>query len=97
MPVVQCTYLLFLKDGTGGTDEIFAAAIGDDGSVVLVGNAGGEWSGIDAGGGADFAAVKLDADGTELWRWQVRRHMFFSKLPCARVHSILCWHELGFE
>lgn len=24
-------------------------------------------------GGADFAAVKLDAEGNELWRWQALR------------------------
>ena len=32
----------------------------------------GNWSGVKSEEfQADFAAVKLDADGNELWRWQV--------------------------
>lgn len=30
------------------------------------------WSGDASAGGHDFAAVKLDADGSEVWRWQVK-------------------------
>lgn len=45
-------------------------AIGVGDSVLLAGRAEGTWNGTSAGGN-DFVAVKLSADGTELWRWQV--------------------------
>ncbi len=41
-----------------------------DGSVVLVGATTGAWDGVMTGI-SDFAAVALDEDGLELWRWQV--------------------------
>lgn len=41
-----------------------------DDSVVLAGHTEGNWAG-DNRGSYDFAAVKLAASGTELWRWQV--------------------------
>lgn len=44
--------------------------VGDDDSVVLAGHTEGEWSTTSAGY-FDFAAVKVDADGEEVWRWQV--------------------------
>lgn len=44
----------------------------DNGSFVLAGYTTGVWSGEASAGGEDFAAVKLDADGVEVWRWQVR-------------------------
>lgn len=41
-------------------------------SVVLAGRTGGDWAAVNAGGGSDFAVVKLRADdGSELWRFQV--------------------------
>lgn len=45
-----------------------------DGSVMLAGITGGTWGGAysNVGGEYDFAAVKLDANGDEVWRWQVR-------------------------
>lgn len=46
------------------------AAAGDDGSFVLAGYTDGEWR-DSFDDSFDFAAVKLDANGTELWRWQV--------------------------
>ena len=61
-----------MQNGTGEAEEMHAAAIGDDEAIVLAGHTYGNWT--EAQGGdedADFAAVKLDADGTELWRWQV--------------------------
>ena len=58
------------QNGTDGQDEIRAILLGDDGSVVLAGYTHGNWSGLNAGE-ADFAACKLDADGREVWRWQV--------------------------
>lgn len=42
----------------------------EGGSVVLAGSTLGDWSGATAGN-IDFAAVKLDSEGAEVWRWQV--------------------------
>ena len=56
---------LFSKDGSAGSDRLFGAALSDDGSVVLAGVMNGN----------DFAAVKLDVNGTKIWIWQVRRHL----------------------
>lgn len=40
--------------------------------MVLAGYTYGNWSGVNSGGDkGDFAVVMLDADGLELWRWQV--------------------------
>ncbi|MEP4441914.1 MAG: hypothetical protein ABJ059_00450 [Hyphomicrobiales bacterium] len=49
----------------------------EDGDFVFVGNSDGVWSEASAGG-EDFTAVKLDADGNEVTRWQVWE-------SCARV------------
>lgn len=43
----------------------------ENGSSVLAGSTDGDWGAVNSGG-HDFAAVMLDADGIELWRWQVR-------------------------
>lgn len=59
-----------LQNGTDGRDAFPGAAMGDDGSVVLAGYTDGAFSG-GSKGAEDFAAVKLSADGEELWRWQV--------------------------
>lgn len=45
--------------------------MGQDGSVVLAGVTTGTWSDSYIGGTYDFAAVKLDSSGDEVWRWQV--------------------------
>ena len=63
-------YFLFGQDGTEAFDSISAVVVGNDDSIVLAGYSCGNWSGISVGR-ADFAAVRLDADGNELWRWQV--------------------------
>lgn len=47
-----------------------AVAIGKDGDVFVAGDTNGNWSGVSAGD-RDFALCKLDANGTEIWRWQV--------------------------
>ena len=72
-----------MQNGTIANEEILTAAVGGDKSVVMAGYSHGTWSGAGAGdawaGGdkdADFAAVKLDADGKELWRWQVFRRSY---------------------
>lgn len=45
----------------------------EDGSVVAAGDVNGTWGGEPSKGDTDFAAVKLDPDGTLLWRWQASR------------------------
>lgn len=39
--------------------------------MILAGESWGAWNGRHYGG-VDFAAVKLDSDGSEIWRWQVK-------------------------
>ena len=55
-----------------------------DGSVVLAGASSGNWSGLNRGG-QDFAAVKIDSDGNEIWRWQVR-------WPVSSLCPIYCFY-----
>ncbi|CAN0213505.1 unnamed protein product [Ascophyllum nodosum] len=57
------------QDGTDELDQFWAIAAAGNGSVVLAGFTYGNWSGTSAGF-SDFAAVKLDSTGTEVWRWQ---------------------------
>lgn len=64
------------QGGTDKEDRLYGAIPGDNGSVVLIGNTRGDWSGENSGG-ADFAAVKLDENGLVLWRWQV------NTVPCT--------------
>lgn len=61
-----------VQDGPRGEDNSMASvSITEDGSFILAGSTDGDWGTVSSGG-HDFAAVKLDADGNELWRWQVR-------------------------
>lgn len=48
----------------------YAATPRVDGSIVLAGVTDGNWDG-ELVGTTDFAAVALDEDGAELWRYQV--------------------------
>lgn len=45
--------------------------MGSDGFIYIAGYTLGDWAGTNAGD-EDFAAAKLDADGNEIWRWQVK-------------------------
>lgn len=51
------------QGGTAGPEQIHAAAVGDNGSVAMIGY-GGDWPHA-------VAAVVLDQDGDLLWEWQV--------------------------
>lgn len=52
----------------------------DDGSAVMSGKALRNFTGLDASSSSSpssdleymFAAIKLDSEGAEVWRWQVR-------------------------
>ena len=56
--------------GTVEVDVLRAVAIQANGSIVLAGSTLGDWSGLNAGSD-DFAALALDSEGQEIWRWQV--------------------------
>ena len=58
------------QDGTSGDDFIRTVVATGGGSTVLAGDTYGSWNGAN-NSSADFAAVKLDADGTAEWKWQV--------------------------
>lgn len=47
-----------------------ALAMGEDGSIILAGHTNGDWD-RKRTKSSDFAAMKLSADGKEIWRWQV--------------------------
>lgn len=64
------TMSFVLQDGTSENDGISTAVATGDGSAVLAGFTYGLWNGT-TDGSYDFAAVKLDANGTVQWRWQV--------------------------
>lgn len=64
------------QEGTPATDKVFGVAILGDDSVVITGYTEGAIAETNAGG-SDVCAVRLDADGTEVWRWQVRTQFFF--------------------
>lgn len=66
--------------GTQSFNTIFGAAMGDDGSVVLAGATNGSWNNSNDDS-EDFAAIKLAADGTVRWRWQVTQQW----LPYANL------------
>ncbi|CAM9931836.1 unnamed protein product, partial [Ascophyllum nodosum] len=57
------------QGGTDGDDYMYSVVVGNDGSVVVAGYTAGSWACANLGE-VDFAAVKLDKDGKELWRWQ---------------------------
>lgn len=60
----------FEHEDPGGEDVEYSVAMpGDDGSVMLAGRTSVDWSGTNAGE-YDFAAVKVDGDGQEIWRWK---------------------------
>lgn len=62
---------IFVQDGTERTDYFTCAAVGEDGSVVLAGESAGSWNGLKKGS-LDFIAIKIDSEGEEMWRWQVK-------------------------
>lgn len=66
-------FILYRQDGTVGEDVLSQVVVGQDGGVVLVGYSTGTWGDELDQGEEDFVVVKLDGEGSELWRWQVRR------------------------
>lgn len=71
-----------MKQGGTSEDDVFlGGGMGDNSSVILVGSSYGNWADTNKGG-EDFIAVKLDADGNILWKWQVNTH---GSLHCAHT------------
>lgn len=68
------------QDGTTGNDVVTAVTAERDGSVFLAGSTNGSWDGPNNGSYV-FAAVKLNVNGIEVWRWQVRRPIPASATP----------------
>lgn len=73
----------FPQGGTAEYDYATDVSMADDGSVVMSGRSKGDFTGFNASvsgssstSSADlesiFVAIKLDSEGTEVWRWQVR-------------------------
>lgn len=62
--------LAVLQDGTNAIDDINTAVATGGGSTVLAGFTYGSWNSNNSFS-SDFAAVKLDAEGTVEWKWQV--------------------------
>lgn len=80
--------MTYLQEGTIADDNLYAIDMADDGSVILGGATYGGWVGTNAGGD-DFVAVKLSANGTEEWRWQVRPHCsLFWSFPMLHAFTV---------
>lgn len=78
--------------GTAGAGKAVAkaAAARVDGSVVLVGKSTGTFASslYTTDGESDFAAVAIDENGQELWRWQVLKHPLVHAGMCV-FHSVV--------
>lgn len=64
-------WILCIQAGTPEDEHLRGGAVGSDGSTVLVGHSKGDWNGTNAGD-YDFVALKVDAQGEIIWKWQVK-------------------------
>lgn len=69
------------QDGTYGVDRIHHAVAAEDGSVILSGSTSEDPFDKASHGHDVSIAVKIDADGTEVWRWKVS----------LRLRAWFCW------
>ena len=74
--------------GTGEDEEFWTMAAAGNGYFVLAGNTYGNRSGTNAGD-SDFVAVKLDASGSEVWRWQVSHAVYPARQGRIEVAPII--------
>lgn len=65
---VMMTFVL--QSGTSEFEDFKTAVPTGDGSTILAGVTFGSWNGSNTGSG-DFSAVKLYANGSVNWKWQV--------------------------
>lgn len=65
----------------------------DDGSVVMVGKSNGDLmdssSSSPVADAYNFVAVKLDSEGAEVWRWQVRPYMVAMRMQKVAALCVL--------
>jgi len=80
------------QDGTSDYDYITTAVATGGGSTVLAGYTSGSW-GSTNNGSSDFAAVKLDADGTVEWEWQVSGNLEVVPKELQGRSLILQWSD----
>lgn len=66
----------FYQGGTSGEERLFAVLAGEADSFFLFGRTGGVLEDFSVGR-TDLAVIKLDENGTELWRWQVIAGNYF--------------------
>lgn len=75
--------IYFPQDGTDQTEGVFDITLAENGSVVISASSGGDFMGAGDTGSyspsydltepqVNFVAIKLDSEGDEVWRWQVR-------------------------
>lgn len=64
------TLLLYSQNGTIGDDRVESVVSTADGNIVVSGYANGD--GVIPGVAAYVFAAKLDADGEELWHYEVK-------------------------
>lgn len=67
----------FPQNGTLLPDGVADVAMSDDGSVVLTGYSSGVFNVSSSPSSyladeSNFVAIKLDIEGAEVWRWQVK-------------------------
>lgn len=83
-----------LQNGTTGVDTWGSILAHADGSVTLGGTSWGAWDATNFGSG-DFAALKLDENGTEVYRWQVINPSCVSRLRQCTREVIRTYHDLN--
>lgn len=72
--------------------------VDDDDSFVVVGHTTQDFGGVSAGS-FDFIAIRLDADGNEVWRWQVCGYAYrfvFGRHGCASLILLRAHRAPGF-
>ena len=72
---------VFEQNGTGEEDLFHAETISHKDSVVLAGYTFGKWN--DEARDGYFTAMKLDSQGIDLWRCQVREPSLPSRLTMS--------------
>lgn len=98
--VTEVLVARILQEGSSSSEDILSLVMAKDGSVILTGGTYGYFTMTSGTYTPDAVAVKLDADGNEIWRWQVKRdgwtsgvllQITISLLPIPKMyHSNLC-------
>lgn len=62
------------QEGTSSYDGVFGVVVVEDGTLIFAGYTQGAWAANKDDELAELAMVKMDSNGTVIWRWQVRLH-----------------------